>query len=124
MMSKPSPWSNPVKSVPAPPEALLPEVTTTDAAQPAPTKGPTGAKPPRVKKPVPKQAIVLGIAGGAVLGAILAYGVLSFIWWRRATNEANEFKAQVKADRDAELRKKAAEQADPMRSYSNEQRAR
>lgn len=78
-------------------------------------------KPGAAKKSVPKSAILVGIVGGAVLGALLAYGILSFVWWRRDATEDARFKARVEAENEAERLKKAAEQADPMRQYSVEQ---
>lgn len=77
-----------------------------------------GRKPVARKKPVPKQAIMIGIAGGAVLGALLAWGVLSFIWWRRDVNREADFAAEVKAQQQAEAAKKQAEMNDAMRQFS------
>lgn len=77
-------------------------------------------RPHVVRQQVPKQAIIIGIAGGAVLGALLAWGILSIVWWRRDVNQEAEFAAEVKAREAAEAQKKAAEAADPMRQFSTQ----
>lgn len=81
------------------------------------TGGPTRKHPP-LRKPVPKQAIMIGIAGGAVLGSLLAWGVLSIVWWRRDVNREADFEAEVKAQRQEEIRRKQAEINDAMRQFS------
>ncbi len=143
---KPPRWKSEVtRPDPSRPETVLPEPITIDTGGDAaakveaakidtgkvqttsaevPSTVPASAavrKPAAMKKPVPKQAIMIGIAGGAVLGALLAWGVLSFIWWRRDVNREAEFDAEVKAQQQAEAAKKQAEMGDAMRQFSIQQ---
>jgi hypothetical protein len=133
---KPPRWKSEVtRPDPARPEATLPQpirIETGDVAaaqvesssadgSKADRSNAEGRKPVARKKPVPKQAIMIGIAGGAVLGALLAWGVLSFIWWRRDVNREADFAAEVKAQQEAEARKKQAEMNDAMRQFSIQQ---
>jgi hypothetical protein len=130
---KPPRWKSEVtRPDPARPEATLPQPITIDTGDVAAGKAETSSadvsstdpksaaprKPAAVKKPVPKQAIMIGIVGGAVLGALLAWGVLSFIWWRRDVNREADFAAEVKAQQQAEAAKKQTEMNDAMRQFS------
>lgn len=94
------------------------ETEPSDASSGADGKPQTARKPLPLKKPVPKQAIMIGIAGGAVLGSLLAWGVLSIVWWRRDVNREADFEAEVKAQQQAEAKKKQAEIDDAMRQFS------
>lgn len=58
---------------------------------------------PVLKRKIPVSSVAIGIVAGGILGAVLAKGVLSIVYWRRDVNRQAEVEAE--AAKEAQLRK-------------------